>query len=333
MNGFYISLDNPLLSEVSFYDFADFILQNGYDCLICDEVHFLKNWSSILKSIYDSHPNKKIIATDSSSLILRKGLGDLSRRFVTEKLKYVSFREYLFLKHQVLLEPVSWAELTHPLFYKKIPSLYKTNFNLQKEFKNYLAEGTRPIFLEGDHKQKTLNMIDKIIYSDIPYFLPEIKERHLQLLRHVIGHLALSPIPTLTIDSLAKNWAVSKTTVYNLLEIMNDSGILRIVAGKKQKTLSKGKKIFFSDPNLYSALEGNLGNVRESYFVMAIDKIDKNIICPDDDSEGDFIVDDLFFEVGGKNKSRKKSNFVVKDNIDAPTKGEIPIWILGFLAK
>jgi uncharacterized protein len=200
---------------------------------------------------------------------------------VTEHLKYVSFREYLFLKHHILLSSISWTDLIHPLFYKKIPSLFKTNFNLQKEFKIYLA---------------------------------------------------LSPIPTLTIDSLAKNWAISKTTVYNLLEVMNDSGILRIVAGKKQKTLSKGKKIFFSDPNLYFALEGNLGNVRESYFVMAIDKIGKKIVCPDDDSDGDFIVDHLIFEIGGKNKSRKKSDFVVKDNIDSPSKGEVPIWILGFLA-
>jgi hypothetical protein len=35
-------------------------------------------------------------------------------------------------------------------------------------------------------------------------------------------------------------------------------------------------------------------------------------------------------EVGGKNKSPKKADIVVRDDIDLPGKNSIPMWLLGF---
>lgn len=330
-NAFYVSLDNPLLSTVRFFDFADFILQSGFDTIICDEVHFLNDWSVQLKALYDAHPKKKIIATDSSSLILRKGLGDLSRRFVVERINFLNFQEYLYIKHGQLFPSYEWDEL----FQKNYTSMKKiftqTNLNLQKEFKEYLSQGTRPFFIEGDYQNKLINTVDKIIYSDIPFFLPEVKERHLQLMKNIIGFLATSPIPSLNIDSLSKNWLVSKSTIYNLLEVMSKSNLIRIIAVENKKNQTKGRKVFFSDPTLYNAYNGDLGNVRESFFSFAADLSGKNIFCPKDGSQADFIIDGKLFEIGGKNKKLKKADFLIRDNIDAPSKGIIPLWLLGFL--
>jgi len=46
-----------------------------------------------VKNLYDSFPNKKIWLSDSNSVILRKTIADLSRRFVLIKLPVMSLRE------------------------------------------------------------------------------------------------------------------------------------------------------------------------------------------------------------------------------------------------
>lgn len=334
---FYMSLDNPLVTGISLYNFGDWIFQNGYDILICDEVHFTDNWSQQLKALYDSHPKKRIIASDSSTLILRKGTGDLSRRFITELFPYLNFREYLYLKHEILFEVIPWKDVLSDkvfAFSKEVlTKSEKKSINIQQEFKNYLQEGIRPYFLEGHYQEKTLNVIEKIIYTDIPYFVPEIKERHLQLMKNIVGHLATSPIPTLTIDSLSRDWSVAKTTIYNLLEVMEQSGLLRVVAQKGTRGQTKGKKIFFADPSIYGCLNGILGNVREAYFSMATKAIGLELHCPKDDSDYDFEVGKTTFEIGGRNKKRKNADYVIKDDIDLPTKHTIPLWMLGLLSE
>jgi hypothetical protein len=57
----------------------------------------------------------------------------------------------------------------------------------------------------------------------------------------------------------------------------------------------------------------------------------KKTFCPKEDRDGDFIVDDNLFEVGGRSKKHKKSNFVIRDDIDTATKSVIPIYALGFV--
>ena len=274
---------------------------------------------------------KKIIATDSSTLILRKGLGDLSRRFVIETMSYMSFREYLHLKFNKTIPSLPWEDLlskTINSFYNKISKL---ELNLQKEFKFYLAEGTRPLFLEKDVPERITNIIDKMIYQDVPFFVPEIKERHLQLMKHIIGFLASSPIPNLNVESFSRQWGVSKPTVYNLIEVMSQTGLIRIIAPDNKEGKIKGHKIFFSDPTIYFAYNGNLGNIRECYFAMVIEGLKKTLHCTSDEDLGDFVVDNTFFETGGKRKERKKSHFVIRDNIDAPSANIIPLWMLGFV--
>lgn len=325
---FYVSLDNPLMASLSLFELGDWVFQNGYDTLICDEVHYHPDWSVHLKALYDSHPRKKIWASDSSALVLRKGLGDLSRRFLVREFSYLSFREYLWLKHGVLLPGVSYEIL---LENRANINIKLENLNIQHEFQNYMKSGMRPFFLEDDYPERLQGIVDKIIHSDIPHFMPEIRETHLNLMRHVIGYLAMSPIPTLNIDSLSNAWAVSKLTVYHLLEMMENTGLINIVRHEGiKKGHSKGAKIFFSDPNLYAVLGGPVGNVREAFFVMQLRMTHKDPRCPKDDSQYDYSADSDTFEIGGRSKKKKQAKFVVRDDIDTPTNGVLPLWLIGF---
>ncbi|WP_234946720.1 ATP-binding protein [Thermosipho atlanticus] len=96
-NFFYVSGYDPLLSQISLYNLGERIFLEGFSELIIDEVHFLNNWSTKIKSLYDSFPDKKIWISDSSSIILRKGIADLSRRFIKVRIPLLSFREYIYL--------------------------------------------------------------------------------------------------------------------------------------------------------------------------------------------------------------------------------------------
>lgn len=330
---FYLSLDNPIVAGISLFELGDWIFQNGYDTLICDEVHYNADWSTHLKALYDSHPQKQIWASDSSTLVLKKGVGDLSRRFLIRELHYLSFREYLWLKEGIKFNNFSLEDILEKQVdydFGQISS--DKSFNLQREFKEYINYGLRPFFLEGDYTEKLRNIVEKVIHVDISHFLPEIKERHLNLMRHVVGYLSVSPIPVINVESLAKTWSVAKLTVYNLLAIMENTGLINIIRYEGvKKGQSKGAKIFFADPSLYAEYNGALCNMREAYFCMTLKNLHQNPCCPKDDSEYDFSVDGSTFEIGGRSKKAKKANFVVRDDIDVYTKKTIPLWLLGML--
>jgi len=336
-NSIYFSLDNPILAGISLYDYGDWLFQNGYNTLILDEVHSVTDWSRDTKALYDAYPDKKIVASDSSSLILRKGLGDLSRRFVIEKFPFLSFREFLYLKKQIELPGIKWIDFQNTKkassWFKNLSSLTKKfDIQLAIEFKEYLNVGTRPFFHENYYAERVTQILEKVIHQDIPYFLPEVKERHLHLMNHVISYLLQSPIPTINVESFAIRWSVSKPTVYSLLNILDASYIISIV--RKEGVVSdktKGAKIFLSDVTNYSALQGLIGNQREAFFVMHMRSLGKNILACKDEEKGDFVIDGITYEIGGAQKKLKGSDFVLRHNYDNFLKNHRPLWSLGFV--
>jgi len=55
------------------------------------------------------------------------------------------------------------------------------------------------------------------------------------------------------------------------------------------------------------------------------------VFASKDESQGDFEVAGLTVEVGGAGKKRKKSDFVIRDDVETPSRSVIPLWCLGFL--
>ena len=67
----------------------------GYEGVIIDEIHYASNWSIHLKALYDDYPGKIIWISDSSSLVLRDGKADLSRRYVAIQMPLMSENFYI----------------------------------------------------------------------------------------------------------------------------------------------------------------------------------------------------------------------------------------------
>lgn len=327
----YLNLDNITLVNLDLYAFCEFAYMNGYRFILLDEIHFRPHWTSEIKSLYDNFPKLKVIVSDSSILILRKGNADLSRRFPLTKLPLLSFREFLILK-----TGLSFSQFD-PIQKQDIPKEYfefeKTNPGLlARNFEEYLNAGQRPIFLEGRYEDRILNIVDKIISSDIPYFLPHIEANHLSALRSIVDFLATAAIPTINISALCSQWEIGKTKVYDLLKVLQEASVINIVFNTKTpKAFSKGDKILFCDCSFYHVLGPQLGSRREAYFVSTLKNAGYTVLTSKDEEQYDFQVKNINFEVGGKNKKKKKSDIVIQENLDIKTDTRWPLWTIGCL--
>jgi len=322
----YFSADNPLISSVSLYELGNKAFLKGYRGIIVDEVHFINKWSQHVKALYDAFPNKSIWLSDSSSLILRVGSFDLSRRFLKIHVPLLSFREFVHLKSDITFPIID------PFNYKKgeISDIVK-KYNVLKFFNDYTSQGTRPIFLEGNFQEKMKNILEKTLYNDLPFFLPTIKDSYLRLMSAVIGLLVSSKVPTLNVESMCKNWGVGKEKFYQLLELLRATDVVNIIRKPHDKKVySKGEKIFMYDPSFYHVYNGELGNFREAYVAFALGEIEPVYTSPEE-RECDFIWKGKKIEVGGKHKKAKSSDYILSDELDFPVKNRVPLWMLGLM--
>lgn len=325
---FYLSIDHPIAATAPLYDLVEAIFQEGYEGVFIDEIHYAADWSKHLKAIYDSFPGKIIWASDSSSLVMRGGIADLSRRFVYTHIPLLSLREYIYLETGDQLQ--TFAPYDED---RKNVSQILRKINISKWFRDYLEHGFRPFYAGNipDYQDKILNTIVKSMTADIPFLVPQVSENHFRFMNAVIGHLAVSNIPTLSINSLCKRWGIGKEKLYQLLNAMEQANVIRLIRKKNDISLqSIGAKIFFYDPSVYGFFGGNIGNMRESYVAGISLESKRKVFTADNDREYDFLIDRYKIEVGGKKKESKKADFVLRDDVDIPDGNMIPLWMLGF---
>ncbi|GHT70678.1 hypothetical protein FACS189455_0860 [Bacteroidia bacterium] len=122
-------------------------------------------------------------------------------------------------------------------------------------------------------------------------------------------------------------------TFYTFAE---NAKLLNLVSYKSKTIgdLTKPDKVLLNNTNL-SYLYGenaNIGSARETFFVNQLSAVADVILVP----QGDFMVDNYTFEVGGKRKTFDQikdipNSFVVADDIEIGHKNKIPLWLFGML--
>ncbi len=328
----YLSADSPRIASSSLWELGKAAFARGYESVLFDEVHLARNWSRDLKALYDEFPDREIWASDSSQLSLQKGLADLSRRFLRIRIPLLSFREYLHLKTGIELEPFDPLDSAHinrrcQAVLQKVP--------VSKHFSSYLDAGMRPIFQEGHYPERMLQILEKTLFSDLPFLIPQLHENHFRLMNAIMGHLAMSPVPTLNIDSLGREWAIGKEKLYRLLSAMDQIELLHIIRkASDRKVLSKGAKILFRDPSFYAALgSAHRGNQREAFVASQFASTGQTPFASKNEEDCDFVVNGVKLEVGGPSKPKKKSDIVLRDQTDLPTRNgkEVPLWAAGMM--
>ncbi len=338
----YLSLDNIYFTQLKLIEFVDDLYEiDGIRYFFLDEVHKYPNWDQELKNIYDSYPDVKIIFSGSSSMDLIRGTYDLSRRGSLFKIGGMSFREYLEFKLNRTIPAISFHDLVEnpESFAEQLADIER----IKGHFLEYLENGYYPFLFEDkeNYHQKILNVIDKTIYEDISNFY-RLKTENLINFKKILSYLATISPGQLNRNSISKHTGLDNRTVENYLKILNETGLVCLVKENKAgSNLLKGtEKIYLDNSNVYRAIIDEIGfkyskgTVREIFFIKMLQNAGEKVFYS---KIGDFQVQDFYFEIGGKSKSKKQiknyleNSFLVKDDIMYPSHNTIPLHLFGFL--
>lgn len=333
----YISLDDIFFTNHSLIEIGkDFSLRGG-KILVLDEVHKYPNWAQEIKNLYDRYSDLKIIFTGSSIIDITKSEGDLSRRAVIYELKGLSFREYLELKEDIKMKPLSLNEILKGDF--DFDKTFPTDFKPYQYFTDYLKFGYYPFFLESQSTyyqrlKQLVRLIVEIDMAEIKGFDIRQAKKILQLLYIISQQVPFSP----NLSELARKTTIHRNSLNEYLYYLEEARLLYLLQAKNYSvaSLQKPEKIYLNNTNFLYALseeQPNSGTVREVFFFSQLAGMHSIY----QSKEADFLVDNKFtFEIGGKNKRTNQINgvgeaWLVKDDILRPTSNSIPIWLFGFL--
>ena len=336
----YVSGDNiNIIAEGLFNTAKDFFAFGG-ETFVVDEVHKYPDWSQEVKNIYDSFPQKSIIISGSSTLDLTKARYDLSRRVVYYRLEGLSFREFLKFEYDIDIAPLSLEEIVKD--HVSISSSILKKGPVLKYFNEYLEYGYYPYFLEGkqDYNSKVMGAVEKVLFEDIGivFNLPVNK---IPAMKKLLWLVATSHPFTLNIERIATDLGITRPTVYNYLEILENADLFKSVKalGKGAGFIRKPGKLYFENTNLLLAIAGSVkieaqsGTLRETFFVNQLSqdhKISLHEKC-------DFVIDEKYhFEIGGPSKKEKQisgveSSYLAIDGIETGFQKRIPLYLFGFL--
>lgn len=343
----YIQADHFLVARSSLYDIADEFYKLGGELICFDEIHKYPDWSMELKSIHDTFPNLKIMASGSSALEIAKGSHDLSRRAIVYRMFGMSFREFIGMKSGIYLESLLLSTLLashQPVAETIITELEKRGLKVLALFKEYLEYGYYPYFQEYADKSLFYMTLEQNIRTTLESDLPAIHQtlngasiRKIEKLLSIIASL----VPfTPDMKSLKNLLGIGdERTLKSYLKFLEDAGVILTVtkSSKGLREMEKPEKIYLNNPNLYHALadsrDPNGGAIRETFFLNML-RVAHGVTVP---ARGDFLVDETTtFEVGGKNKDdgqiRGVENaWLALDGMETGSGKRIPLWLFGFL--
>jgi len=343
----YLQADHFLVARASLYEIADEFYKLGGELICFDEIHKYAEWSMELKSIFDTFPNLKIMASGSSALEITKGSHDLSRRALVYRMYGMSFREYigmncgLYFDHLTLDAIVNGHQQAAGTI---VAELEKKGLKVLALFKEYLACGYYPYYGEYGDKTQFYMTLEQNVHTTLEGDLLAIHQslngssiRKIERLLAIISSLAPFTPDMKQLKTLLG--IGDERTLKTYLKYLEDAGMILTASrsGKGLREMEKPEKVYLNNPNLYYALAGgkapDSGAVRETFFLNML-RVGHSVSIP---AKGDFLVDGtITFEIGGKNKDNSQlknieNAWLALDNIEIGQGGRIPLWLFGYL--
>lgn len=344
LEALYVSMDSFLVGKLSMYEIAQEFTQNGGELLCFDEIHKYHNWSQELKSIYDSYPKLRILASGSSALEIHKGSHDLSRRAHILTMYGMSFKEYLELSQNVKLETYTLEDILTKhgdLAFDIIEKLEKENKKVLPLFHQYLKTGYYPYALGMQDEDIFFDMLKQNINvslsSDLLFVYPDLDGNSIKKLKLLLS-IIMESVPFVpNVEKLKHTLEIGDArTVKEYFIKLEEAGILKLLMKASSKGLAKlekPEKIYLDNSNLLYISAANIGTVRETFFLNAVGII-YDVKYP---KKGDFLVESKhLFEIGGKNKSFEQikdieNSYIAYDGVEVGSRHKIPLWLFGFL--
>ena len=267
----YISVDHPIyngcgLEELlSLYGGASGVdLSSKTAYVFFDEIQYLKDWEVHLKSLVQTHPTVKFVASGSAAAALRlKSTESGAGRFTDFLLPPLTFHEYLDLlgKNNI----VSHEE--------NEPGVPQTNdiHVLNREFLRYLNFGGYPevIFSEKIRADPARfvksDIIDKVLLRDLPglYGIQDIQE-----LNYLFTTLAFNTANEISLEQLSQKSGVAKNTIKRYIEYLEAAFLLKVVhrIDRSARRFQRANffKVYLTNPSMRSALFSPMGEDDEA---------------------------------------------------------------------
>ncbi len=233
-NILYVSLETPIYTGLPLEKILGYFQElfnhdrNSELFVFFDEIQYLRQWEAHLKSLVDSFPSHRFIATGSAAAALRlKSTESGAGRFSDYILPPLTFAEYLMFigKEDELIEvaihdseDAGHPSLKHEFRPKDIDQLNQT-------FINYLNFGGYPeaVFSETIRQDPgqyiKSDIIDKVLLRDLPslYGISDIQE-----LNRLFTTLAYNSGNKVSLEGLSQSSGVAKSTIKRYLEYLSD---------------------------------------------------------------------------------------------------------------
>lgn len=254
----YFSVDNPIYNMLSIEKFlAAYSAAVGIDLatdqlyLFFDEIQYLKNWETHLKSLVDTYPNIKAIVSGSAAAALKlKSEESGAGRFTDFMLPPLTFYEYL-----QLIDEGNLVHQDHGYF--ETDNIEKLN----QKFIYYLNYGGYPEVIFSPQIQSDparfikSDIIDKVLLRDLPslYGISDIQE-----LNYLFTTLAFNTANEISLEELSKNSGVAKNTIKKYIEYLRAAFLIQIIhridRNSKRFIRANYFKIYLTNPSMRAAL-------------------------------------------------------------------------------
>ncbi len=225
--------------------------------LFFGEIQFVRDWSTMLKRIYETHPEVKIFASGSSSLGIRRGMGEsLAGRAYDVTVPTLSFREYLRFRgiESPFLPPI-WSK-------SKVPdAIMLIKDEISNALAEYLVRGGYPETvgmrqMSKVHRYIRQSVLERVVYHD----LPETEDvANPASMMHLMKILASISSQRFEIANIAPDIGMKAQTASKYLSVLERAMLIATCYNYTKsmvKQARSSKRAYLTDNGLISALLG-----------------------------------------------------------------------------
>lgn len=261
-NIFYVSVDNPLFTALNlekiltlYQEIHDHPRRSKGLYVFFDEIQYRKEWEVHLKSLVDSYPGIRFVASGSAAAALKlKSRESGAGRFTDFLLPPLTFAEFL-----------RFREVEDELF-DLDENEFRSTKNIEwlnQEFIDYINYGGFPeaIFsqtVRSDMRRFVGNdIIDKVLLRDLPslYGIQNTQE-----LNQLFSVLTYNTGNEVSLEGLSKASGVAKNTLKKYLDYLEAAFLIqriyRVDQNAKRFKRINTFKVYLTNPSLRAALFG-----------------------------------------------------------------------------
>jgi len=265
-NLLYVSFDHPILKmsemDVILKVFINNVALDDHMYLFLDEIQYATDWNGWLKTIYDTSPTYRVMATGSASPVLSEKMPESGvGRWTQIRIPTLSFYEYLEIREiqvpqvDTTIGPTSLLKMDS----SSLDTLMKELQSLEKHFHRYLLIGGFPEIAQTDdisYAQRIIreDVVDKVLKRDM---VSLFNVRNIDELEKIFLYLCMKTGNIVEPTTIASSMEITRQTVVKYLKLLELANL--IYTGYPIEMSGKGHlkakpKVYLADAAIRNAV-------------------------------------------------------------------------------